>query len=204
MQLGLLGFDSKQWVKIWFLYWHSQAFIPTVHPEQWVKSLITCFKVRIFLVRADHFYYSIKMQKRKNIISINYNQFFCDHGLKTPQKTWIFPRSTRVQFFSIPVNLLQFLRLFRDSKSLLPLCESPDWLTDVDWRVLCWANNLLHDSALFHAAKIILYDSFLRLGTNRCLSGGIGRQMRFCLCFLLMRRSLILKKPLAPFAAMQS
>lgn len=99
MQLGLLGFDSKQWVKIWFLYWHSQAFIPTVHPEQWVKSLITCFKVRIFLVRADHFYYSVKMQKRKNIISINYNQFFCDHGLKTPQKTWIFPRSTRVQFF---------------------------------------------------------------------------------------------------------
>lgn len=203
MQLGLLGLDSKQWVRIWFLYWHSQTFIPTVQPEQWVKPLSICFKVRIFLVRADH--YSIKMQKGKNIISINCNQFFCDHGLKTPPKNMNFPQVHQgTVFFSIPVNLLQFLHLFRDSKSLLPLCESPDWLTDVDWRVLCWANNLLHDSALFHATKIILYDSFWRLGTNRCLFGGIGRQMRFCLCFLLMRRSLILTKPLAPFAAMQS
>lgn len=79
MQLGRLGFDSKQWVKIWFLYWHSQTFIPTVHPEQWGRSLSICFKVR-----ADH--YSIKMQKRKNIISINCNQFFCDHGFKKTKK----------------------------------------------------------------------------------------------------------------------
>lgn len=198
MQLGLLGFDSKQWVKIW----HSQTFIPTVHPEQWVKSLSICFKVRIFFSKSWSLFN--KNAERENLYQLQLILLWPWFLKKNKKKTWFFPRSIKVQFFSIPVNLLQFLHLFRDSKSLLPLCESPDWLTDVDWRVLCWANNLLHDSALFHATKIILYDSFLRLGTNRCLFGGIGRQMRFCLYFLLMRRPLILTKPLAPFAAMQS